>query len=89
MAYRAYENIRISSFLRRGLSLALICTALSAQANDGAPLEVVVTPGAPMSVMNEDGVVEANAVRIENGIVYLEYEAAPGSTYDALSAVAH
>jgi len=88
MAYRTHENIQIRSILRRGLSLTLICAALSAQAYDGAPLEVVVTPGnAPQaSAMNEDGVVEANAARVENGIVYLEYQAAPGTSYEALSA---
>ncbi|MGE3771381.1 MAG: hypothetical protein AB7I32_00525 [Gammaproteobacteria bacterium] len=74
------------------MSLALICTALSAQAAERSPFEVIVKPDAGpaphASAMNEDGVVEANSARIENGIVHLEYKAAPGTSYDALTAVA-
>lgn len=93
MAYPKREYVPHPSMLRRGLGIALICTALAARAADNSPRAVIVTPDPVLAVpyasaMNEDGVVEANAARVENGIVYLEYKAAPGTAYDALTAAA-
>ncbi|HMM74820.1 MAG TPA: hypothetical protein PJ986_03855 [Gammaproteobacteria bacterium] len=93
MACREHEYVpKIHSILRRALSLALICAALSAQATERLPFEVIVRPDAVpapyASAMNEEGVIEANSVRIDDGVVHLEYKAAPGTSYDALTAVA-
>ncbi len=93
MAYPKREYVPHPSMLRRGLGIALICTALAARAADNSPRAVIVTPDPVLAVpyasaMNEDGVVEANAARVENGIVYLEYKAGPGTAYDALTAAA-
>ncbi len=91
MADRKCDKIHEThSSPRRGLFLALAFAALSAQAAERQPLEVLVTPDTGKaqysSAMNEDGVVEANVARIENGIVYLEYRAASGTPRDTLTA---
>jgi len=93
MADRTHEETSISpAWWRRAASLALVLAAFSAQAAERSALEVIVTPdtgpAAYASAMNEAGVVEANSARIENGIVCLEYDAAPGTADAALTAAA-
>lgn len=93
MADRTHEETSISAaWWRRTASFALFLAASFAQAAERSPLEVIVTPDAGLasytSAMNETGVVEANSARIDNGIVYLEYDAAPGTADAALTAAA-
>jgi hypothetical protein len=71
--------------------LAPIPYAAFAAEQGGVPLEVLVTSAADdlmvrRTALNEDGVVEANVASVRDGVVYLEFEAAPAAT--ALSAVA-
>lgn len=91
MADRKNEQTpRVASLLRRSL-YALAFAATTLQAAERGPLEVIVTTGAePLhaSAINEDGVLEANSARVENGIVYLEFDAAAASS-QALTADAH
>lgn len=66
-----------------GLALVVLLAGVNAQAAPQHPHEVLVTPDALYpGAINEDGVVEANAARVENGVVYLEYR----STLDVRTA---
>lgn len=72
-----------------GVALAVLLASASAQAETQQPHEVVVTPDTRYaSAINEDGVIEANVARVEDGVVYLEYRAARDAG-TALTAAGH
>lgn len=88
MAERTIERLRDAlRVARRGLPLLLALGAAGAQAGEVPPHAVIVTPGASYeSAINEDGIVEANAARVENGIVHLEFLPPP---VEALTVARH
>ena len=93
MADRNLEFLHRTRVRHIGGWLAGLCLAvltMSAQADDRRPHEVIVTPGVPTaqqtSLLNEDGIVEANSARVEAGVVYLEYRPATGVEREALTA---
>lgn len=79
MAIRTLLSGRSAAQDRPRWPVVLLLAALAGPtcAADRQPLEVRVTPStasAPyVSAINEDGIVEANAARVQDGVVYLEF----------------
>jgi len=80
-----------SVFSRSRLLLIAACLlpfAAVAGEGGGVPLDALLSAAAApqsgwSSVLNEDGVVEANVARVRDGVVHLEFEAPADSPYTA------